>query len=608
MNLIWPYFNKLRAITGIKLYLNFFSMMVISSLEGISIVLLFPLLSVSGILTQASSGSLSYLNGIIQRLNLFPSPYSLPVVLGIYVFIVILQAFLQRNQTIVNSQIQQDFMKALRLEVYESLLGANWNFYLKRRNSDLNHMMTTELVQVSQGTQLLLRLATTIIFTLIQIGLALWLSVKLTLFVLIGGLLMALFSRRFIRTAQRLGDRTNELSKSYLGGLSDHFNGMKDIKSNMLEPQHLSWFRNLCTGMEQHYVKFVRLQTTSQFFYKVTSSLLIALFVLFSLQILHAETGQLILIVIVFSRLWPKFTSMQGSWEQIGTTLPAFRKLNQLLNETREASELQSESAPPSSDTLQLTHSIEFRNLYYRYESNNAKYALQHINLKIPVNSMTAIVGKSGAGKSTLIDVLTGLIAPERGDILIDGVPLTSRDMISLRSSISYVSQDPFLFHASLRENLLMLNQEASEEELWRALDFAAAADFVRMLPGGLETIIGDRGIKLSGGERQRIVLARAMLKQPSILVLDEATSALDVENELKIQTALERLKGSVTLIVIAHRLSTIRNADQVIVLEKGKIVQQGGYQQLTRESKGTFGTLLGIQADPRVVTFPSKI
>ncbi len=608
MKEIWPYFNKLRAITGIRLYLNFFSMMLISSLEGLSIVLLFPLLSLSGILAQtSSSGSLSYFNGIIQRLNLFPSHTYLPLMLGVYVLIVILQAWLQRNQTIVNSQLQQDFMKALRLEVYGSLLSANWNFFLRKRNSDLNHMMTTELMLVSQGTQLVLRLATTIIFTLIQICFALWLSVKLTLFVLIGGLLMALFSRRFIRSAQSLGDRTNELSQSYLGGLSDHFSGMKDTKSNMLEAQHLSWFRALCTRMEQHYVKFVRLQTTSQFFYKVTSSLLIALFVLFSIQILRAQAGQLILIVIVFSRLWPKFTSMQGNWEQIGTTIPAFQKLNQMMAETGAAAELEPESPSLPQNIIQLNQSIECRNLFYRYESNSAKYALQNINLRIPVNSMTAIVGKSGAGKSTLIDILIGLIVPESGDILIDDVPVTSQNMISLRRSISYVSQDPFLFHASLRENLLMLNQAASEAELWTALEFAAAADFVRMLPDGLETIIGDRGIKLSGGERQRIVLARAMLKKPSILVLDEATSALDVENELKIQTALERLKGSVTLIVIAHRLSTIRNADQVIVLEKGHIVQQGGYHQLSGETKGTFNKLLGFQTDSRVVTFPSK-
>lgn len=604
---IFPYFHKLRTLTGIKLYINFVSMMLISSLEGISIFLLFPLLSVSGIFSQATSGSLSYFNWIIEHLNVLPSQTYLPLMLGIYVIIVILQGWLQRNQTIVNSQIQQNFMKALRLEVYESLLSANWNFFLKRRNSDLNHMMTTELMLISQGTQLLLRMATTIIFTLIQICFALLLSVKLTFFVLIGGILMALFSRRFIRGAQNLGDRTNELSQNYLGGLSDHFNGMKDTKSNMLEQQHLSWFRALCTQMENHYIKFVRLQTTSQFFYKVTSSLLIALFVLFSIQILRAQAGQLILIVIVFSRLWPKFTSMQSNWEQIGATIPAFKKLNQLMSESKDALELQLQDPADTQNIIHLSKGMECRNLFYSYESNSANYALKDINLHIPVNSMTAIVGKSGAGKSTLIDILIGLIVPQRGEILIDDMPVTSQNMISLRNSISYVSQDPFLFHASLRENLMMLNQTATEEELWTALDFAAAADFVKMLPDGLDTIIGDRGIKLSGGERQRIVLARAILKKPSILVLDEATSALDVENELKIQTALERLKGSITLIVIAHRLSTIRNADQVIVLEKGRIVQQGGYHQLSAESKGSFSKLLGYQVDSRIVTFPTK-
>ncbi|MBL1703891.1 ATP-binding cassette domain-containing protein, partial [Klebsiella pneumoniae] len=170
--------------------------------------------------------------------------------------------------------------------------------------------------------------------------------------------------------------------------------------------------------------------------------------------------------------------------------------------------------------------------------------------------------------------------------------------LLALRKSISYVQQDPFLFNASIRENLLMIEPNASEEQIWDALDFAAAAEFVRTLPNGLDTFIGDRGVRLSGGERQRLVLARAILRKPSILVLDEATSALDTENEALIQSALEKLKGQMTIIVIAHRLSTIRNADQVIVLDKGEVVQQGEFNQLARERKGVFRNLLGKQVE----------
>ena len=181
---------------------------------------------------------------------------------------------------------------------------------------------------------------------------------------------------------------------------------------------------------------------------------------------------------------------------------------------------------------------------------------------------------------------------------MVDGTPLLGDKILSLRQSVSYVAQDPFLFNSSIRENLMLVEPNASEEQLWEALKFSASDEFVSRLPMGLDTVIGDRGIRISGGERQRIVLARAILRKPSILVLDEATSALDTENETKIQQTLDRLKNNMTIIVIAHRLSTIRNADQVIVLEKGKIIQKGGYQQLSKEAKGTFSQLLSYQAE----------
>lgn len=209
---------------------------------------------------------------------------------------------------------------------------------------------------------------------------------------------------------------------------------------------------------------------------------------------------------------------------------------------------------------------------------------------------MTAIVGKSGAGKSTLIDLLMGLMQPESGQILVDGMAITNDNLLAYRRSIGYVAQDPFLYNASIRENLLMVKPSATEIELWEALDFSSAAEFVRKLPRQLETLIGDRGIRLSGGERQRLVLARAIIRQPSILVLDEATSALDTENEQKILTALHRLKDRITVIVVAHRLSTIQNAEQILVIHDGKLVEQGTFLSLSSEKKSIFVNLLQNQ------------
>ncbi|HDR7425900.1 TPA: ABC transporter ATP-binding protein, partial [Bacillus toyonensis] len=471
-------------------------------------------------------------------------------------------------------------------------------FFLEKRKTNLINILTTELARVSYGINLILQLLATILFTFIQVGLAFLLSPQVTVFVLGFGLLFLVASRVFIKKARILGGKTSELAKDYLSGITDHFNGIKDIKSNTLEGSRLEWFQSITKKMSSEQMEYMRIRSNSQLFYKISMAILIAFFIFLSVNMFQAQTAQLLLIILIFSRLWPRFMTIQSNLEQLAASIPAFKSLWELQQECNEAVEMQDIYMQKHIKPICIKQGIECKDVSFRYNKQEALYALQNINVQIPINSMTAIVGHSGAGKSTLIDVLMGLIQPEKGQVLIDGTPLTTDNLLSLRQAISYVPQDPFLFNASIRENLMMIDSNVNEEQIWAALEFAAATEFVRMLPNGLDTLIGDRGVRLSGGERQRLVLARAILRKPSILVLDEATSALDTENEVKIQSAIERLKGTMTIVVIAHRLSTIRNADQVIVLGKGEIVQKGEFNQLAKERKGVFRNLLGSQME----------
>ncbi|NBD26356.1 ABC transporter ATP-binding protein [Paenibacillus glycinis] len=590
------YINKLREFAGFKLYVNLVGMTLISFLEGIGIFLLVPALGLIGIFHLDTSG-IPFVSYLVEPLQAVPERARLSVLLGGFILLIAGQALMQRKQTNLNLEIQHGFIRYLRVDIYKGLLQADWAFFLRNRRSDFTHVMTNELMRVSMSTYLALRLITTLLFTAVQIGFALWLSVQLTAMVLICGLAVALYSSKFIKRSKSIGDETSELAQNYIGGMTDHFNGMKDIKSNMTEAQHLTWFRALCEKMETNLVQFGKTQSASQYVYKVASAVLISLFVFLSLEVFHIPAEKLVLIIVIFSRLWPKFSTLQANWEQIAQSLPAFKSLADLQRDCAQARELDDLDRVPQGSRVRMKQGIECRGIHYRYDAGGSAYALRNINLSIPVNSMTAIVGKSGAGKSTLIDILIGLIKPEEGEVLVDGESLAHDDGFSLRRSVSYVSQDPFLFHASIRENLLIASPEASEEQMWEALEFAASAEFVRNLPLGLDAVLGDRGVRLSGGERQRIVLARAILRKPAILILDEATSALDSENEAKIQAALDRLKGRTTIVVIAHRLSTIRNADQVLVLENGQVIQRGGFQQLSADTKGTFSKLLEFQA-----------
>jgi len=587
--------RKMHHYAGKILYLNLLGMMVISFLDGMAILLLIPLLSLIGILDfQTGAGSLL---GMFDFLKDMPKSEAMLLILGSFILLTAGQSLVNKNLGLRDIKIHTGFINHMRLEIYRAILQSDWNFFIKKRKSDLINSLSEELGRVTNGTYIFLQFLSSIVFTLIQVGIAFWLSAKLTIFVLLCGMVIAFLSRVFVKRSQMLGNLTSELARKYIGGITDSFNGIKDIKSNMLEQSRNDWLQDWSVQIAQERYEHARLRMNSQLYYKLSQSVIIAVFVYLSANLFQIQGGQLLLIILIFSRLWPRFTGLQSNLEQIAAAAPAFKSLMELQMECMASREIKGGvSKNYNTKPIRLEVGLECIDVSFRYNLEQQLYALKHIRMHIRANEMTAIVGRSGAGKSTLIDIVMGLLQPESGQVLIDGNPLTSDNLLALRRSISYIPQDPFLFNGSVRENMLMMEPNASEKEIWEALGYAAAEEFVKRHPQGLDTLIGDRGIRLSGGERQRLVLARTLLRKPSILVLDEATSALDTENEAKIQVVLEALKGKMTIIVVAHRLSTIRNADQVIVLDQGILVQKGSFNQLAGDRGGVFADLLGNQ------------
>jgi ATP-binding cassette subfamily B protein/subfamily B ATP-binding cassette protein MsbA len=227
-----------------------------------------------------------------------------------------------------------------------------------------------------------------------------------------------------------------------------------------------------------------------------------------------------------------------------------------------------------------LQQAISLRNLTLQY-SPELQPALRNINLDLPRGSTVALVGSSGAGKSSIVDLIVGLYDATEGQILVDGTPLTEFDLISWQQHLGVVSQDTFLFNATIGENISHGSPNASRAEIMAAADKAQAAGFIADLPEGFDTLIGERGYRLSGGQRQRLSLARAILRDPELLILDEATSALDTQSERLVQQAIDQFERQHTVLVIAHRLSTIVKADLICVLDKGQIVEQGNHKEL---------------------------
>jgi len=248
-----------------------------------------------------------------------------------------------------------------------------------------------------------------------------------------------------------------------------------------------------------------------------------------------------------------------------------------------------------------LSRGIEFRSVCFAYDEEDGD-VLHDVNITVPANNTVALVGESGAGKSTLVDMMTLMLKPRTGEVRIDGVPHDDIDLDSWRSQIGYVSQETVVFNDTVANNICLWQGDVDRDPALRdrvihAAERAYADRFIRDLPNGYQTVVGDRGVRLSGGQRQRLFVARELFKQPNLLLLDEATSDLDTASEQHIQDSIDALKGEVTVVIIAHRLSTVKNADRVYVLNEGLVIEQGTYHELRARENGEFREMVEMQS-----------
>jgi len=324
----------------------------------------------------------------------------------------------------------------------------------------------------------------------------------------------------------------------------------------------------------------------------VGAAVALALVVYIAVARLRLPPASLLLLLFVCARLVPRVTAVQGSFLLVARAMPAAHEVQSLLDELERAAEPRDSDA--ASD-VPFVRALELREVEYRYPGASEP-ALRGASLSVPAGRVTAIIGPSGAGKSTLADIALLLLTPQRGALLVDGVPLTDSARGGWRAGIGYVPQDTHLFHDSVRENVRWVAPECTDAQVLEALRLAGATELLARLPRGLDTVIGDRGTLLSGGERQRLALARALLRRPRLLVLDEATSALDPESERAIRQTIAALTPAVTVLTITHRLTTARQADHVVVLDAGTVVAEGEWHALMERSDSVLASLWTAQ------------
>ncbi len=575
--------------------------------QGVGLVMIIPLLQTLGITgggeSSAGGGITRFVSGAFAALGL---PLNLYTLLAAYILIVSILSIVKRYQAVFNMELQQGFVLHLRSRLYAALTYAQWLFTVQRKSSDIAHGITSDIQRVGMGTHQFLQFLSSISLVVFHIAAALLLSVPLTAATLVFGGFMILLMKPLNQKAYDTGHSLRSSRKELLGSVTEHLGGMKTAKSFGAEQRHIEKFAAVNRGIKNQIARFTRLRATTRMFYEIGAVVALSIYFIAAIKIIPVPAPKLLVLVFIFTRLLPRFSTLTQNYQAIKNMLPAFSGARELYQQADAAREFPAgaERAP-----FEIRDGISFRGVSFRYSSRSETGqsesgqsqtdALREVTIAIPARRITAVVGASGAGKSTLADVLLGLLKPSGGKIIVDGREIVGDHIHAWRHSIGYVPQETFLFNDTLRTNLLWANPSAGEDQLWEAVRMASAEDFVKQLPEGLDTVTGDRGIRLSGGERQRIALARALLRKPRLLVLDEATSALDSENEIRIHQAIDSLQGQLTIVIIAHRLSTIRSADQIIVLDQGRVIQQGTWESLSKDPEGKFYQMVGAAHTP---------
>jgi ATP-binding cassette subfamily C protein len=576
--------------------------------EGFGLVLLLPLLAVAG-MNFTGSSTASRLIVEAQRLLVRADvPYGLwlPVVLAVFLLTGALRSMLRRLQSEMVYAAVIRVQLALSRRVYASVVKAQWGFLVRQRAGRLTHVLTAELSHVTDAVSFLLSLVNLGCLTLLYLAIALKLSAAMTLLVLaLGGTLM-LLQRRSLERMRESGKLFSESVGEVYAATDEHLLNLKSVKTYNNEERDVQLFAELCGEVARHAGNNARQQAAADFRFEVGTLVALGAVVLLALGVLHVQAATMLLLLAIFTRLMPQLATMQSYAHQVAGVLPSYDHVLAIEADCLAHADPgvgEADSAVSATSPLRLESEFRLENVWFAYQPaagdrdpgqpvQEAEFVLRGIDLALAAGTLTAVAGPSGAGKSTIADIANGLLLPTRGRMLLDGRALDPAETRQWRRQVGYVGQETVLFHQSVRDNLLWARPEATEGELREALELARAG-FVYELPGGLESVVGDRGVLLSSGQRQRISLARALLRKPTLLILDEATNALDVENEARVLDAIREAirpagakaarDGGLTVLMIAHRTSALRRADRVFELENGRIVRSGTWEELNR-------------------------
>lgn len=546
-------------------------------LEGIGLVLLIPILAVvvdNGRQSGRLAAAAAHLFGLVGAETRFQR---LALLLSIFAGLMMVRAVVLSVRDVTLAELQIGFVEEKRSLITRRLAAARWDVVAKLRHARIAYLMSSDIQSIGGATNFLLQCSVSLTILVSQCVLAFILSPILASLAFgllaLGGLALGSIMRR----ARDLGHFVTSSNLSLMNSTAQFLGGIKLAVSQNLQDSFVAEFRSTLHKLTGRQVAFTRQRTNARLAATTLSALVAALAALIGFGVMNVAPSLLIAVLFLLARMNGPAMQIQQGAQQFATSLPAYEKIKELEKELAAAS---SQDATAGATADIPDGPIAFRAVGFSYieenENSTQPPVLCNVDLTITPGGFVGICGASGVGKTTFADLLVGLFPPQTGEISVGGVPLRGAALTTWRNHISYVSQDPFLFHDTVRRNLLWAAPQASEDDMWSALYLAGADHFVRSMEHGLDTIVGERGTLVSGGERQRLALARAILRRPRLLVLDEATNAIDIASEHEILQRLVALKPRPTIVMIAHRIESVRLCERVLMLDAGRFVENG--------------------------------
>lgn len=514
----------------------------------------------------------------------------------ILIGILVLQGIMSYLRVIWFAIVSEKGMADVRSSIYRKLIGLPVYFFEKNRVGDLTSRISEDVNRLSMifSTTLaelirqVLILVSGVIFLLLTTP-KLSLTMLGTFPIIVIG---AMFFGRFVRTLSRSRQKSLANTNTVVEETLQNINTVKAFTNETFEYNR---YKNEMGTVVKTSLQLAKYRAIFASFIIIVLFGAIFFILWYGATMVQDNvmtTGQLVTFIAYTAIIGGSIGSLGNFYTEIVTALGGTERIREILNEGGEV------NVPVIVNRPKIAGRIHFEDVHFEYPSRMEMPVLRGIDMDIKPGEKIALVGQSGSGKSTIAALLMRLYPLQRGTITLDGRDINEMDLSTYRSVFAIVPQEVLLFGGTIRENILYGNPQASEEELFNAARISNSLEFIQSFPDGFQTIVGERGIKLSGGQRQRIAIARAVLRNPDILILDEATSSLDAESEKIVQEALERLLEGRTAIIIAHRLATIRNVDRIYVLEDGRIVESGTHDELILEDEGIYSALARLQFD----------